>query len=170
MTNKIQKKVTHYVCIDFNLSIYLKVLVIVFMIYIIDKDIRTNWKKIFKFCFYPNRSTISFPNQEEVYFVLIRSNIVDHMVRVVVIIQPFYAAAAQWALSKYRIILLYKTVGQPGFAEHGHQMTKDHNQIIDTIQKVLSTSIVHNIDISFHGFVKAAEDLYKTFGVGAVSH
>ena len=42
MTNKIQKKVTHYVCIDFNLSIYLKVLVIVFMIYIIDKDIRTN--------------------------------------------------------------------------------------------------------------------------------
>ena len=65
---------------------------------------------------------------------MIRSNIVDHMVRVVVIIQP----AAQWALSKYKIILLYKTVGQPGFAEHGHQMTKtkDHNQIIDTNQKV----------------------------------
>ena len=98
------------------------------------------------------------------------------MVRVVVIIQPFYAAAAQWALSKYGIILLYRTVGQPGFVEHGHQMTeiktKDHNnsKIIDIIQKVWSTSTVYNVDISFHGFVKAAEDLYNTFGVGAVSH
>ena len=105
---------------------------------------------------------------------MIRSNIVDHMVRVVVIIQPFYATAAQWALSKYGIILLYKTVDPPGFVEHGHQMTKtkyhNHNQIIDTIQKVWSTSTVYNVDISFHGFVKAAEDLYKTFGVGAVSH
>ena len=125
MTNKIQKKVTHYVRIDFNLSIYLKVLVIVYIIYIIDKDIRTNWKKILKFCFYPNRSTISFPNQEEVYFVLIRSNIVDHMVRVVVIIQPFYASAAQWALSKYRIILLYKTVGQPGFVSSDRSSYSD---------------------------------------------